>query len=169
VGAITESDLLLATASKAIVVGFHVEADPAILAAADNEGVEVRTYRIIYQVLDDFRAAAFGMLEPIIETHYLGQAEVLQIFRISRVGVVAGSRVTDGELRPNADIVVTRDGEEIFKGKLTSLRHFNQDVSVVQAGSECGIASGDFRGWKAGDKVAATIQVTVERKLQPTS
>jgi translation initiation factor IF-2 len=169
VGAITESDVLLATASKAIVVGFHVVADQAVLQAAASEGVEVRTYRIIYQALDDFRAAAFGMLEPIVETRYLGKAEVLQIFRISRVGVVAGSRVLEGELRPNADIVVTRDREEVYSGKLTSLRHFNQDVSLVQAGSECGLASSDFRGWKIGDQVAATMQVTVERKLQPTS
>ncbi|MEN6641622.1 MAG: translation initiation factor IF-2 [Armatimonadia bacterium] len=165
VGAVTESDVLLATASKAIVVGFHVEADAAVMAAAANEGVEVRTYRIIYQVLDDFRAAAYGMLEPVIETKYLGKAEVLQIFKISRVGFVAGSRVQDGELRPNADIVVTRDGQEIFRGKLTSLRHFNQDVSLVQAPSECGIASGDYRGWKPGDVVEATMQVATERKM----
>lgn len=169
VGNITESDILLATASKAIVVGFHVDADPAVMQAAESEGVEVRTYRIIYQVLDDFRAAAFGMLEPLIETQYLGKAEVLQIFRISRVGVVAGSRVLDGELRPNADIVVKRGNEEVYRGKLTSLRHFNQDVSLVQAGSECGIASADFRGWKVGDQVEATMQVTVERKLQTAS
>ncbi|MBU0608804.1 MAG: translation initiation factor IF-2, partial [Armatimonadetes bacterium] len=167
VGAVTESDVLLATASDAIVVGFHVEADAAVLQAAASEGVEVRTYRIIYQVLDDFRAAAYGMLEPIVETRYLGKAEVLQLFRISRIGVIAGSRVTDGELRPNADIVVTRDREEVYRGKLTSLKHFNQDVSLVQAGSECGIASSDFRGWKIGDQVEATIEVTVERKLQP--
>jgi translation initiation factor IF-2 len=169
VGAISESDVLLAVASGAIVVGFHVDADSQVRQAAANEHVEVRTYRIIYEVLDDFRAAAHGMLEPIVETRALGKAEVLQIFRISKVGVVAGSRVTEGELRPNADIVVTRDGEEVYKGKLSSLRHFNQDVSLVRAPSECGIASGDFRGWKEGDKVAATIQVTVERKLQPAS
>jgi translation initiation factor IF-2 len=169
VGAVSESDVLLATASHAIVVGFHVEADASVLQAAASEGVEVRTYRIIYQVLDDFRAAAYGMLEPIVETRYLGKAEVLQIFRISRVGVVAGSRVTDGELRPNADIVVTRDGEEVYRGKLTSLRHFDQDVSVMQAPSECGLATADFRGWRVGDRVEATMQVTVERKLQPAS
>lgn len=165
VGAVSESDVLLATASKAIVVGFHVDADPAVTAAAATEGVEVRTYRIIYQVLDDFRAAAYGMLEPVIETKYLGKAEVLQIFKISRVGFVAGSRVQEGELRPNADIVVTRDGQEVYRGKLTSLRHFNQDVSLVQAPSECGIASGDYRGWKPGDVIEATMQVATERKM----
>lgn len=165
VGAVTESDVLLATASKAIVVGFHVDADPAVMAAAATEGVEVRTYRIIYQVLDDFRAAAYGMLEPVIETKYLGKAEVLQIFKISRVGYVAGSRVQEGELRPNADIVVTRDGQEVYRGKLTSLRHFNQDVSLVQAPSECGVASGDYRGWKPGDVIQATMQVATERKM----
>lgn len=169
VGNVSESDVLLATASSAIVVGFHVDADATVMQAAAIEGVEIRTYRIIYQVLDDFRAAAFGMLEPVVETRYLGKAEVLQIFRISRVGVVAGSRVTDGEMRPNADIVVTRDGQEVYRGKLTSLRHYNQDVSLVQAGSECGLASSDFRGWKVGDIVEATHEVTVERKLQTAS
>jgi hypothetical protein len=114
------------------------------------------------------RAAAFGMLEPIIETQWLGKAEVLQIFRISRIGVVAGSRVTEGELRPKADIVVTRDGQEVYKGKLTSLKHFNQEVPTVSAPSECGIASGDFRAWRVGDKIEATIEVSVERKM-PTA
>lgn len=165
VGAISESDVLLATASRAIVVGFHVEADASVMQAAANEGVEIRTYKIIYQALDDFRAAAWGMLEPIIETKWLGRAEVLQIFRISRIGVVAGSRVLEGELRPNADIVVTRDREEIYRGKLTSLRHYNQNVSIVQAPSECGIASGDFRGWRVGDRIEATMQVSTERKM----
>lgn len=165
VGPISESDVLLGVASKAIVVGFHVATEPSVQQAANNEGVEVRSYKIIYQVLDDFRAAAFGMLEPIVETQYLGKAEVLQIFRISRVGVVAGSRVTDGELRPKADIVVTRDGQEVYRGKLSSLKHFNQEVAVVSAPSECGIASGDFRQWRIGDKVEATMQVTVERKM----
>lgn len=165
VGPVSESDVLLGVASKAIVVGFHVDTDPLVQQAANNEGVEVRSYRIIYQVLDDFRAAAFGMLEPIIETQWLGKAEVLQIFRISRIGVVAGSRVTEGELRPKADIVVTRDGQEVYKGKLTSLKHFNQEVPVVSAPSECGIASGDFRAWRVGDKIEATIEVSVERKM----
>ena len=165
VGPVTESDVLLGVASKAIVVGFHVATDPSVQQAANNEGVEVRSYKIIYQVLDDFRAAAFGMLEPIVETQYLGKAEVLQIFRISRVGVVAGSRVTDGEMRPKADIVVTRDGQEVYRGKLSSLKHFNQEVAVVSAPSECGLASGDFRAWRVGDKVEATMEVTVERKM----
>ncbi|MGE5530869.1 MAG: translation initiation factor IF-2 [Bacteroidota bacterium] len=168
VGPVSESDVLLGVASKAIVVGFHVDTDPSVQQAANNEGVEVRSYRIIYQVLDDFRAAAYGMLEPIIETQWLGKAEVLQIFRISRIGVVAGSRVTEGELRPKADIVVTRDGQEVYKGKLTSLKHFNQEVPTVSAPSECGIASGDFRAWRVGDKIEATIQVSVERKM-PTA
>jgi translation initiation factor IF-2 len=169
VGAISESDVLLGLASEAIIVGFHVDADATVRQAAANEKVEIRLYKIIYEVLEDFWAAANGMLEPIVETHDLGKAEVLQIFRISAVGVVAGSRVTEGELKPNADIVVTRDGEEVYRGKLTSLKHYNQDVSQVRAPSECGITSGDFRGWKIGDKVSATMQVTVERKLQAIS
>jgi translation initiation factor IF-2 len=169
VGNIGESDVLLALASKAIIVGFHVDADAAVRQAAGNEHVEIRTYKIIYEALEDFHAAAFGLLEPIIETRDLGDAEVLQVFRISRIGVVAGCRVLEGELRPNADIVVTRDGEEIHRGRLTSLKRFNNDVSLVQAPSECGVASGDFRGWRAGDRFHATIQVTVERRLQPLS
>jgi translation initiation factor IF-2 len=165
VGPITESDVLLAKASSAIIVGFHVEADNAVRQAAANEKVEIRTYKIIYECLDDFHAAAFGLLEPIVETQYLGAAEVLQIFRISRIGVVAGCRVTDGELRPNANMVVTREGEEIYRGKLTSLRHFDRDVSLVQAPSECGVSSSEFRGWRPGDRIEATIEVTIERKM----
>jgi translation initiation factor IF-2 len=166
VGNVAESDVLLAMASKAIIVGFHVDADAAVRQAAGNEHVEIRTYQIIYEALEDFHAAAFGLLAPIIETRDLGDAEVLQVFRISRVGVVAGCRVLEGELRPNADIVVTRDGEEIHRGRLSSLKRFNNDVSLVQAPSECGVASGDFRGWRAGDRFHATTQVTVERRLQ---
>jgi len=169
VGHISESDVLLALASKAIIVGFHVDADATVRQAAANERVEIRTYKIIYEALEDFQAAAFGLLEPIIETRDLGDAEVLQVFRISRIGVVAGCRVTDGVLRPNADIVVTRDREEIFRGRITSLRRFDNDVSVVEAPSECGLASGDFRGWRPGDRIHATMQVTVERKLQTQS
>jgi translation initiation factor IF-2 len=166
VGPVSESDVLLALASKAIIVGFHVDTDASVRQAAANERVEIRSYKIIYEALEDFQAAAFGLLEPIIETRDLGDAEVLQVFRISRIGVVAGSRVLEGELRPNADIVVTREGQEVHRGRLTSLRRFDNDVSVVEAPSECGLASGDFRGWKAGDRIHATIQVTVERKLQ---
>ncbi len=169
VGHISESDVLLALASKAIIVGFQVEADAMVRQAAANERVEIRTYQVIYEALEDFQAAAAGLLEPIVETRDLGDAEVLQVFRISRIGAVAGCRVTAGELRPNADIVVTRDGEEIYRGKITSLRRFDNDVSVVEAPSECGLASGDFRGWRPGDRIHATMQVTVERKLQTQS
>ncbi len=169
VGAISESDVLLGKASAAIVVGFQVEADPAAAQTAASEGVEIRTYQIIYELLDDFRAAVQGMLEPIVETRYLGKAEVLQLFRVARVGVVAGVRVLDGELRANADIVVWRDGEEVFRGKLTSLKRFDQDVPSVPAGTECGVGVEGFRGWKVGDIIEATTQVIVERKLQATS
>lgn len=169
VGAISESDVLLGKASAAIVVGFQVEADPAAVQTAASEGVEIRTYQIIYELLDDFRAAVQGMLEPIVETRYLGKAEVLQLFRVARVGVVAGVRVLDGELRANADIVVWRDGEEVFRGKLTSLKRFDQDVPSVPAGTECGVGVEGFRGWKVGDIIEATSQVIVERKLQATS
>jgi translation initiation factor IF-2 len=168
VGPVTESDVMLARASNAIILAFRVDRAPAVNHTAEIEGVEIRPYKVIYEVLDDIVAAVSGMLKPVIETRPIGRAEVLQIFRSSRAGVVAGCRVIDGRLQPNAKINVVRDGESVYKGILDSLRRFEQDVSQVQAPSECGVATNGFRGWQVGDIIEATIEVEIERRVSVT-
>ncbi|MFQ6133083.1 MAG: translation initiation factor IF-2 [Armatimonadota bacterium] len=163
VGPIIESDVQLAVASDAIIIGFHAEPVEAARKLAEHEGVQIRLYRVIYEAIDDVRAAMKGMLEPIYREVKLGQAEVRQLFRISRVGVVAGCRVTEGVVRRGADIKVMRDGEIVHEGKLVSLRHVKDDVNEMAAGSECGIAVPDFRGWAEGDVIEVWTTEEVPR------
>jgi translation initiation factor IF-2 len=165
VGEISESDVLLAVAARAVVLGFHVEADPQARAMAENEGVDIRTFNVIYEAIDEIRAAMHGMLEPIYEERILGRAEVLQTFRISRVGVVAGCLVTEGRIERGADMRVFRDGETVYAGRLESLKHVTEDVSQVDVGTECGIATPAFRGWKAGDTIECHRLVEIPRRL----
>jgi translation initiation factor IF-2 len=165
VGEVSESDVLLAVASEAIVLGFHVDADAQARAMAENEGVDVRTFNVIYEAIDEIRAAMHGMLDPIYEDRVLGHAEVLQIFRISRIGVVAGCIVTEGRVERGADMRAYREEELIFEGRIESLKHLAEDVSTVDVGTECGIASSDFRGWKIGDTIECHRQVEIPRRL----
>ena len=165
VGEVSESDVLLAVASEAIVLGFHVDADAQARAMAENEGVDVRTFNVIYEAIDEIRAAMHGMLDPIYEDRVLGRAEVLQTFRISRIGVIAGSIVTEGRVERGADMRVHRENELIYEGRIESLRHLAEDVSSVDVGTECGIASSDYRGWKIGDIVECHRQVEIPRRL----
>jgi translation initiation factor IF-2 len=165
VGDVSESDVLLAVASEAIVLGFHVDADTQARAMADNEGVDIRTFNVIYEAIDEIRAAMHGMLDPIFEDRMLGRAEVLQIFRISRVGVIAGCLVTEGRVERGAEMRVSRDGEVIYEGRIDSLKHVAEDVRSIDVGSECGIATPDFRGWKAGDTIECHKQVEIPRRL----
>ncbi len=165
VGPVTESDVMLARASNAIIIGFRVDAAQGVEQTAETEGVEIRTYQVIYEVIDDIIAAASGLLQPVIEEHTIGKAEVLQTFRSSRAGVVAGCRVIEGRLQPNAKMTVTRNGEVVYTGSLGSLRHFDQDVSEIQAPGECGVATQNFRQWQVGDIIEASVEVEVERHL----
>ncbi len=164
VGEITESDILLAAASQAIVLGFRVEADDSARRVAEDEHVEVRTYDVIYEALQDIRLAVAGMLEPIYEEQLIGEAEVLEIFRISRVGVIAGCRTNSGRLQRGVRIEVARDGKQIFDGELTSLRRFQNDVAMVEAPQECGVATEQFNDWQVGDIINAYAQI----EIQPT-
>ncbi len=164
VGEITESDILLAAASQAIVLGFRVEADVSARRIAADEHVEVRTYDIIYEALRDIRLAVAGMLDPIYEEQLIGGAEVLEIFRVSRVGVIAGCRANSGRLQRGVRIEVTRDGKQIFDGELTSLRRFKNDAATVEAPQECGIATAQFNDWQVGDTINAFVQI----EIQPT-
>ncbi|MBM3499394.1 MAG: translation initiation factor IF-2, partial [Armatimonadetes bacterium] len=165
VGEVSESDVLLAVAADAIVLGFHVEADPQARAMADNENVDVRTFNVIYEAIDEIRAAMHGMLDPIFEDRTLGHAEVLQTFRISRVGVIAGCLVTEGRIERGAEMRVYRENELIYQGRIDSLKHVAEDVRSIDVGSECGIATPDFRGWKIGDTIECHRQVEIPRRL----
>ena len=150
-GNIGESDVMLATASKAIVIGFSVQADAGARRLADTEGVSIRLYDIIYRLLEDVEKALKGMLEPVEQVTVLGHADVRAIFRISKVGNIAGCRVLDGEVRRNARMRVLRGGANIFEGEIHSLKHLQEDVKEVRAGFECGVAMKGFNDYIVGD------------------
>jgi translation initiation factor IF-2 len=153
VGGITESDVQLAQASRAIVVGFHVRPDAKARRAAESAGVEIRTYQIIYEMLDEVKAAMAGLLPPTTREVVLGQAEVRQLFSIPRVGVIAGCYVTDGLVRRGARARLVRDGVQIWDGKFGSLKRFKDDAREVQSGFECGIGLDGFNDLKVGDVI----------------
>jgi translation initiation factor IF-2 len=139
VGPINQSDVLLAQASEAIIVGFHVKPLTDAKQMADKEGIEIRTYRIIYAAIEDIRAAMLGMLEPEKKEVDLGSAEVRQIIRVPKRGMIAGSYCTKGKVTRDSLVRVMRGGKEIFNGKVTSLRRFKDDAKEVETGYECGI------------------------------
>ena len=156
-GNIGESDVMLAAASKAIVIGFNVEADSAARRLADSEGVSIRLYDIIYRLTEDVEKALIGMLEPELVETDIGKAEVRAVFRISKVGKVAGCRVLEGEIRRNAKMRVIRDDQEIFSGDISSLKHHQDDVREVRQGFECGISLKDFNDFEEGDILESFI------------
>jgi translation initiation factor IF-2 len=150
-GNISESDIMLAATSKAIVIGFNVEPDTAAQRAAETEGVSVRTYNIIYRLTEDIEKALKGMLEPEERQVVIGKAEVLAVFRASRLGQVAGCRVLEGELRRNGKLRVLRDEEPIFEGDFASLKRHQDDVREVRQGFECGVGVRNFNEFEIGD------------------
>ncbi len=163
VGAINESDVSLASASNAIVVGFNVRPDATAKAIADQEGIDLRLYRVIYQAIEEIEAAMKGMLDAIYEPKTIGHAIVRQIFKASGVGNIAGSYVTDGEFQRNCLIRISREGEQIYEGKLASLKRFKDDVKEVKAGFECGLVFEGFDKMQEDDIVEAYIMVEVPR------
>ncbi|MGD9495104.1 MAG: translation initiation factor IF-2 [Armatimonadota bacterium] len=163
VGDVNESDVLLAVASDAIILGFHVDVTEAAQRAAEAEHVEIRAYDVIYELLEDIQKAMVGMLEPIYEQRTIGRGRVLQIFRISRVGVIAGTVITDGYAQRGARMIVRRRNEVVFEGPLTSLKHFNDEVRRIEAPNECGISNPNFRGWEEGDEIEFVAEVEVPR------
>ncbi len=164
VGEVNESDVMLAVASDAIILGFHVGVADAAVRMAETEHVEIRTYEIIYEALEEIQAAMVGMLDPIFEERVIGHARVLRIFRISRIGVIAGSVITDGYAQRNAKMTVTRRGETVFEGTLQSLKHFENEARRVEAPNECGISTNDFRGWEEGDEIEFRADVEIPRQ-----
>ena len=163
VGAITESDVMLASASNAIVAGFNVRPNPDAREAAEREGVDLRTYRVIYQLTEDIERALVGMLAPEQVEERLGEAEVRALFRASRLGVIAGSYVRDGVIRRGAQVRVVREGAVIYETTIASLRRFKDDAREVQAGFECGILLEGFNDVKEGDVLEAYETREVER------
>ncbi len=163
VGAINESDVSLASASNAIIIGFNVRPDTTAKAIADREGVDVRLYKIIYNAIEDVEAAMKGMLDPIFEEKVIGHAEVRQIFKASGVGNIAGSYVLDGYFQRGCMVRVSREGKQIFEGNLASLKRFKDDVKEVKAGYECGLVMEDFNDIAELDQIEAYIMVEVPR------
>jgi translation initiation factor IF-2 len=165
VGGITESDINLAAASDAIVIGFNVRADAAARNALKETGVDVRYYSIIYEAIDDVKAAISGMLSPEVREQIVGIAEVREVFRSPKFGQVAGCLVTEGYVRRNNPIRVLRDNVVIFEGELESLRRFKDDVSEVRSGTECGIGVRNYNDIKAGDQIECYERVEIARSL----
>ena len=170
VGGITETDVLLAAASKAIVIGFNIRPEPKAASLAEREGVDVRLYSIIYDALNDIRAAMEGLLEPTLKERVLGRVEVRQMFTIPKAGLVAGCYVVDGVIsRASAGVRVIRDSVVVYEGKLGSLRRFKDDVREVQQGYECGVTVENFNDLKAGDIIEAFAIDKVAAKLEPVN
>ena len=164
VGAINESDVSLASASNAIIIGFNVRPDATAKEIADREGVDLRLYRVIYNAIEDVEAAMKGMLDPVFEEKILGHAEVRQTFKASGVGTIAGSYVQDGIFERNCSVRLIRDGIVVFDGPLASLKRFKDDVKEVRAGYECGFVFENYNDIKEGDQVEAYKMVETERK-----
>ena len=163
IGAITEGDVMLASASNAVVIGFNVRPNAEARALAEREGVDLRTYRVIYQLTDDIRQALVGMLAPETREDVLGEAEVRALFRASRLGVIAGSYVTRGVIRRNAQVRVVREGTVIYETTIAGLKRFKDDVREVQEGFECGILLDGFNDVKEGDVLEAYETREIER------
>jgi translation initiation factor IF-2 len=163
VGGITENDIMLASASNAMVVGFNVRPNAEARSLADREGVEIRTYRVIYQLTEDIEQALVGMLKPVTEERTLGEVEVRQLFRVSRLGTIAGSYVTSGTVRRNANVRVVRDGTVIYETRIGQLKRFKDDVREVEEGFECGILLEGFNDIKEGDVLEVYETRQVER------
>jgi translation initiation factor IF-2 len=164
-GAVNESDVLLASASNAIIIGFNIRPERKAQDLADSEGVEIRLYTVIYNLTNDIKAAMIGMLEATAHEKYVGRAEVRDTFRVPKFGFIAGSYVLDGVIRRNAEARLLRDNAVIHEGKIGSLRRFKDDVSEVKSGFECGIGFEKFSDVKVGDIIEAYV---IER-IQPTS
>ena len=165
VGAITESDVLLAAASNAIIIGFQVSPDARAREVARREEVDIRLYNIIYEAEQDIRKALEGLLAPTIKEQYVGAAEVRNLFRVPKVGVIAGSYVKEGRVSRKDRIRLIRDGKVIYSGNLSSLKRFKDDAKEVKEGFECGIGIENYNDIKVGDTIEFLEVVEEARTL----
>jgi translation initiation factor IF-2 len=165
IGGITESDVNLALASKAVIIGFNARADNMARKLAESSGVDIRYYNIIYEAVDEIKAALSGMLSPERKETVLGTVEIREVYKISKVGTVAGCMVLDGLIKRSAKIRLLRDNVVVFDGELDSLKRFKDDVREVKAGFECGLSLKNFNDIKAGDQLEVYEVVEVARTL----
>ncbi len=165
VGNVTENDVLLASASNAIIVGFHVGKEPNASAAAKREGVEIRLYSVIYELLDDIRDAMAGLLEPVVKQHVIGHAEVRQVFDLCKKGRVAGCMVSDGRVTSRARARIKRAGDVIYEGMVVSLKRFQNDAAEVREGQECGMRLDGFQDYQVGDIIELYEVEKVQQSL----
>jgi translation initiation factor IF-2 len=165
VGEITESDVLLAAASNAIILGFHVRPNLKARKLAEGEGVDIRTYRVIYEVVDEIKAALEGLLDPEEKEEITATIEVREVFKVSRVGAIAGCYVVDGKIVRSDKIRLLRDGFEIYDGSIASLKRHKDDVREVEQGYECGIMIENMNDVKVGDVIEAYKMVQTKRTL----
>ncbi len=163
VGGISENDVMLAAASNAMIVGFNVRPNAEARASAGREGVEIRTYDVIYRLTEEIEQALVGMLRPVTSEETLGEAEVRQLFRVSRLGTIAGCHVTSGVIRRGAKVRVVRDGAVVHEGSIAQLKRFKDDVREVEEGFECGILLEGFNDVKEGDVLEAYEVRQIER------
>jgi translation initiation factor IF-2 len=165
VGQISESDVLLAKASGAIILGFHVRPDANARQAAEREGVDIRTYRIIYEAVEDVKNALEGLLKPEEKETILGEAEVMEVFKVTRVGTIAGCMVRSGMVSRTARVRLVRDGSVVYTGNIGSLKRFKDDAKEVREGLECGIGIENFNDVKVGDRIEAFRTEEIKRTL----
>jgi translation initiation factor IF-2 len=165
VGAIKESDIMLAAASNALIIGFHLSPNSKIRELAKREGVDIRTYRIIYEAVDAVRNAMEGMLKPELKENILGNVEVRKVFKVTKVGLIAGCYVNSGTVTRGAKARITRDDVVIGESKIGSLRRVADDVREVQSGQECGITLDNFHDYREGDRIEIYEEIEIARKL----
>jgi translation initiation factor IF-2 len=165
VGAITETDVLLASASNAIIIGFNVRPERKAQEIAEMEQVDIRLHSIIYELQDEIKKAMTGLLEPVVKENYMGRAEVKETFRIPKVGTVAGCQVIDGIIKQNNEVRLLRDNMVVYKGKVGSLRRFKDDASEVRNGMECGISIAGYGDIKKGDVIEAFVTEKVAAEM----
>ena len=165
VGGITESDVGLAETAGAVVIGFNTRAHKEARAAAERAGIEIRYYNIIYDLVDDIKAAMSGLLTPELRETMLGNAEILEVFNITKVGKVAGCRVTDGRVERGAHVRLIRDSVVVHEGKLSTLKRFKDEVKEVQVGQECGMAFESYQDMRAGDVIECYRVEEIKRSL----
>ena len=164
-GVITESDILLASASHAVIIGFNVRPSAKVMDLAEKEKVDIRYYEVIYQLLDDIQNAMKGLLEPEHKERIIGEAEIRQLFKVPKVGVVAGCYVRKGEINRSCKVRILRDGVVVYNGQSSSLKRFKEDVKEVGTGYECGMSFENFQDIKVGDIVEAYVVEEVEKTI----